>query len=135
MRPRPPDIKAYIGTNYTAPRMVFAASGAVEHDMMVDLVGKHFGEVPTEPSGLPFEDSPSLFSGSDLRDFNDEMDAGHFALAFEGRKWTDPDVFTLMPLEPKIEQNFDRVFSSVLVAKLYTILLSNPKEALPAKLA
>ena len=31
-----------------------------------------------------------------VRDYNDDMDCGHFALAFEGLSWTDPDVFTLM---------------------------------------
>ena len=31
-----------------------------------------------------------------MRDYNDDMDCGHFALAFEGLSWTDPDVFTLM---------------------------------------
>ena len=30
------DIKSYIATHYTAPRMVFAASGAVEHDQIVE---------------------------------------------------------------------------------------------------
>ena len=33
------DIKTYINTHYTAPRMVFAASGAVEHDQVVAGVG------------------------------------------------------------------------------------------------
>jgi len=91
------DIKDYIATHYTAPRMVFAASGAVDHDQLVDLASEHFGSVPTEPPpGLTFEDSPSLFSGSDIRDFNDDMETAHFALAFEGLKWTDPDIFALM---------------------------------------
>jgi len=91
------DIKNYITTHYTAPRMVFAGSGAVEHDMLVDLVGEHFGSVPTEaPPGYVFQDSPSLFTGADVRDYNDDMATAHMALSFEGLKWTDPDVFSLM---------------------------------------
>jgi len=91
------DIKNYITTHYTAPRMVFAASGAVEHNQLVDLCGEHFGGVASEaPPGYTYEREPSLFSGADVRDYNDDMDFGHFALAFEGLKWTDPDVFTLM---------------------------------------
>jgi len=91
------DIKAYIGTHYTAPRMVFAASGAVEHDALTTMVGDHFGDVPTEaPANLAYDDSPSLFSGSDVRDYNDDMETASFALAFEGLKWTDPDIFSLM---------------------------------------
>jgi len=60
-------------------------------------VGEHFGSVPSEaPPGYTIDHEPSLFSGSDVRDYNDDMELGHFALAFEGLKWTDPDVFTLM---------------------------------------
>ena len=62
------DVKAYIATHYTAPRMVVAASGAVEHDELVKLSGDYFGSVPTEaPAGLSFEYEPSLFSGGDVR--------------------------------------------------------------------
>lgn len=90
-------VRRYISTHYLAPRMVFAASGAVEHDQITDLVGTHFGGVPTEaPAGLTYEDSPSLFTGADVRDYNDDMETAHFALAFEGLKWTDPDIFSLM---------------------------------------
>lgn len=91
------DIKAYIATHYTAPRMVVAASGAVDHDELVKLSGDFFGKVLTEaPAGYAIEHTPSLFSGGDVRDYNDDMNVGHFALAFEGLKWTDPDIFTLM---------------------------------------
>merc|ERR1719310_2708698 len=91
------DIKQYIATHYTAPRMVFAASGAVDHAQLTDLVGEHFGGVPTEPAaGLTYDDAPSLFTGADVRDYNDDMPTAHFALAFEGLKWTDPDIFSLM---------------------------------------
>lgn len=79
------DIKNYIATHYTGPRMVFAASGAVEHNQLVDLCGEHFGGVATEaPAGYTYEREPSLFSGADVRDYNDDMELGHFALAFEG---------------------------------------------------
>jgi len=86
-----------VKTHYTGGRMVFAASGAVEHDELATLVGDHFGGVPAEaPAGYTFDYEPSLFSGADVRDFNDDMAEGHFALSFEGLKWTDPDVFALM---------------------------------------
>jgi len=91
------DIVSYIKTHYTAPRMVLAASGAVDHDQLVQLSGEHFGSVPTiAPEGLDFEYESSLFSGSDVRDHDDDMELGHFALSFEGLCWTDPDIFSLM---------------------------------------
>ena len=75
----------YIKTHYTAPRMVVAAAGAVDHDELVNLTGEYFGSVPTAPpAGYEFTDSPSLFSGSDVRDYKDDMPIASFALAFEG---------------------------------------------------
>ena len=48
------------------------------------------------PPGYEFEDTPSLFTGADVRDYDDDMPMAHFALAFEGLSWTHPDIFTLM---------------------------------------
>ncbi len=31
-----------------------------------------------------------------MRDYDDSMGSCHFAIAFEGLRWTDPDVFALM---------------------------------------
>ena len=79
------DITRYIKTHYTAPRMVLAAAGAVDHDQIVDLAGRYFGSVPTvAPVGYEYEDRASLFTGSDVRDFKEDAPHAHFALAFEG---------------------------------------------------
>ena len=91
------DIQRYVKTNYTAPRMVVAAAGAVDHGELVNAVGEHFGGVQeSAPPGYEFEDTPSLFTGADVRDYDDDMPMAHFALAFEGLSWTHPDIFTLM---------------------------------------
>jgi len=91
------DIVKYIKTHYTAPRMVVAASGAVDHDQLTNIVNDHFGGVPSvAPPGFEYEDLPSLFTGADFREYNDDLPVSHFAISFEGLKWTDPDVFTLM---------------------------------------
>ena len=79
------DIVKYVKTHYTAPRMVLAAAGAVDHDELATLAGDYFGGVPTvAPEGLSYEALPSLFTGSDVREYNDDMPLAHFALAFEG---------------------------------------------------
>ncbi|KAL1519473.1 hypothetical protein AB1Y20_022992 [Prymnesium parvum] len=102
------DIVNYVKTHYTAPRMVLAASGAVDHDQLVQLSAEYFGGVPkTAPPGFSFEYEASLFSGAEVRDHNDDMEVGHFALAFEGLPWTDPDVFGLM-LCQSLLGTFDR---------------------------
>ena len=91
------DIQRYVKTHYTAPRMVVAAAGAVDHGELVNAVGEHFGGVQeSAPPGYEFEDTPSLFTGADVRDYDDDMPMAHFALAFEGLSWTHPDIFTLM---------------------------------------
>ena len=92
------DIVRYVQAHYTAPRMVLAAAGAVDHDELHSLAEKHFSGVPAEaPAGLDGNtDAPALFSGADVRDYDDSLGATHFALAFEGLRWTDPDVFALM---------------------------------------
>jgi len=91
------DIVKYVKTHYTAPRMVLAAAGAIDHDELATLAGDYFGGVPTvAPEGLTYESLPSLFTGSDVREYNDDMPLAHFALAFEGLSWTHPDVFPLM---------------------------------------
>ena len=79
------DIVKYVKTHYTAPRMVLAAAGAVDHDELATLAGDYFGGVPqVAPEGLTYEALPSLFTGADVREYNDDMPLAHFALAFEG---------------------------------------------------
>merc|ERR1719238_2165339 len=91
------DIQRYVKTHYTAPRMVLAGAGAVDHDQLTDLAEKHFGGVPAlAPPGYDYEVEASLFSGADVRDYNDDMAEAHWAISFEGLKWTDPDIFSLI---------------------------------------
>ena len=50
------DIVKYVQTHYTAPRMVMAASGAVDHDQLANLAGDYFGNVQSgTPAGMEFE--------------------------------------------------------------------------------
>lgn len=59
------DLKSYIQTHYTAPRMVIAGAGAVNHEELCGLAGQHFGSLPTGSVGVHME--PALFTGSDYR--------------------------------------------------------------------
>lgn len=60
------DLVAYIQQHYTAPRMVVAAAGAVDHKQLCDLAAEHFGALPTAPKdGLQVSFDPALFTGSD----------------------------------------------------------------------
>lgn len=115
------DIIKYVKTHYTAPRMVVAAAGAVDHDELTKLAGDYFGGVPSiAPDGLSYESEASLFSGSDVRHYDDDMPLAHFALAFEGLSWTHPDVFTLMLCQSLLgvadKKNISGQFSSAPLA-------------------
>eukprot|EP00957_Ditylum_brightwellii_P007216 548253-Ditylum_brightwellii.AAC.1 len=43
------DLSGYINTHYTAPRMVIAGAGAIDHEELCGLAGEHFGSLPTAP--------------------------------------------------------------------------------------
>lgn len=60
------DLVDYIKTHYTAPRMVIAGAGAINHTQLCDLASEHFGEVPSAPAaGVDIAMDPAIFTGSD----------------------------------------------------------------------
>eukprot|EP00898_Chlorokybus_atmophyticus_P001223 jgi/Chlat1/2100/Chrsp17S02695 len=95
------DLADYIATHYTAPRMVVAASGAVDHDELVGLVEKAFNKLPTDPTTASdlVRKSPAFFTGSEVRIRDDDMPQLHFAIAVKGAAWTDPDSVPLMVMQ------------------------------------
>lgn len=93
----------YITTQYTAPRMVVAGAGAVDHDQLCDLAGRHFGSLPSTSGGETKTDAasyePAIFTGSDYRvKFNSE-DVGYMAVAFPTDSWTSEYAFPLMLMQ------------------------------------
>lgn len=92
----------YITTQYTAPRMVVAGAGAVDHDELCGLASECFGALPTEsPNALSSDSSyePATFTGSDYRvKFNSE-DVGYMAVAFPTDSWTSEYAFPLMLMQ------------------------------------
>jgi len=97
------DLVKYIQSHYTAPRMVLAGAGAVNHDQLVELGNKAFGSLPsTSPSASSFgaastlERAPSKFTGSLISERDDTLGLAHIALAIEGVGWSHPDYFTFM---------------------------------------
>jgi len=102
------DLSNYINTHYTAPRMVIAGSGAIDHEELCDLAGEHFGGLPTAPKGsMEVAMDPAVFTGSDIRVKFDSDDTAHIALAFEGASWTSEYAFPLMLLQTMLG-SYDR---------------------------
>ena len=59
------DLRKYVETHYTAPRMVLAAAGGVVHEEMVELAEQYFGGL--SPNHNAPSDVPKKFTGSDIR--------------------------------------------------------------------
>jgi len=102
------DLADYIATHYTAPRMVIAGAGAINHDELCGLAATHFGNVPKVPKGgVEVAMDPAVFTGSDIRVKFDSDDTAHVAFAFEGASWTSEYAFPLMLLQ-SILGSYDR---------------------------
>eukprot|EP00741_Cyanophora_paradoxa_P002140 tig00000553_g2075.t1 len=94
------DCLAFIREHYTAPRMVLAAAGAVDHDELVQLATKHFMSLPTDPAKVA--PAPAPFVGSEVRVRNDEMPELSFALAYKTCGWTHSDAVPLMVMQAMV---------------------------------
>merc|ERR1712166_892171 len=85
------DLRKYTDTHYTAPNMVFAGAGAIEHEQLVDLAGKSFDKLPAGTVGgsaVSTDVVEHKFTGSDARFVDQTMKDVHFAMAFETVGWT-----------------------------------------------
>ena len=95
------NLSAYIGTHYTAPRMVLVGSGAVDHDELVKLATNAFGGLSS--AGASVEElitaDPAHFTGSDVRIRDDDMPTVSFCVAFKGASWKSPDAVPLMVMQ------------------------------------
>mmetsp|Transcript_1161 Transcript_1161/g.1315 ORF Transcript_1161/g.1315 Transcript_1161/m.1315 type:complete len:463 (-) Transcript_1161:149-1537(-) len=105
------DLKSYISTHYTADRFVIAAAGAVDHNQLLQLTEKYFGNLPaTSSKELALTFDAALFTGSDKRIRYDTMGEAHIALAFQGASWTSEFAFPLMLMQT-ILGSWDRTSS------------------------
>lgn len=88
------DLLEYINTHYKGPRMVLAAAGGVDHSQLTQLADQYFGGLSSSHEGqVP---SPCKFSGSEVRQRDDEMPHAHIAVAVEGAGWANADNIPLM---------------------------------------
>merc|ERR1712013_334629 len=77
----------------TAPRIVLAAAGGVDHEHLVQLADHNFSALkPTTKEG---EYHPCPFTGSEVRMQEDQMPFAHVCMAVQGVSWTNPDYFGL----------------------------------------
>eukprot|EP00172_Hildenbrandia_rubra_P000953 Plantae.Rhodophyta-Hildenbrandia_rubra.ctg15456.p1 GENE.Plantae.Rhodophyta-Hildenbrandia_rubra.ctg15456~~Plantae.Rhodophyta-Hildenbrandia_rubra.ctg15456.p1 ORF type:complete len:502 (-),score=103.33 Plantae.Rhodophyta-Hildenbrandia_rubra.ctg15456:336-1841(-) len=97
------DLKSYVRTHYKPHRMVLAGAGDIEHEELVKMAEKLFGNMKADPNPVTAADlvaaNPSYLVGSDIRHRDDDMPLAHFAVAFESCGWAHPDAVSFMVLQ------------------------------------
>ena len=88
------DIAGYMRKNYAAGNVVVAATGNLDHDRVVDLVAKHFADLPSD---MPKTPAPGLYTGGEFREERD-LDQVHIVLGFPSVSYTDPDYYPTLLL-------------------------------------
>jgi processing peptidase subunit beta len=97
------DLVDFITTHYTAPRIVIAAAGDVEHKDIVKLSQSLFSSLPTSPpNGKKVVMTPAPFIGSDIYMRYDSHDKAHVAIGYRIGGWNDPDNYPLMVMQSMI---------------------------------
>jgi predicted Zn-dependent peptidase len=84
-------LRQYLARNYRGPNMVLAASGSVDHRMIVDEAQHLFASF-AEPS-RPAHESARFTGGTYIE--RQDLEQAHLALAFEGLPQCDPSLFSL----------------------------------------
>ncbi|MEI2386470.1 pitrilysin family protein [Breoghania sp. JC706] len=90
----PDSIREYLDTHYRAGGMVLSAAGKVDHDAIVELARKCFGQFPEGPgAGFP----SATYQGGESRRVRDLMEA-QLLLGFEGKPYKHPDYYAIQIL-------------------------------------
>ncbi|MFD1913142.1 M16 family metallopeptidase [Halodurantibacterium flavum] len=84
------DLRGFVAEHYGPGRMILAAAGAVDHDRIVAEATALFGHLPPTHDGQVV---PARFVTGERREMRD-LEQVHFAMAFEGPGYRDPEVHT-----------------------------------------
>ena len=79
----------YMRAHYSAPNIVFAAAGRVDHAKVVDLAERAFDSLPA-PREISAE--PARYVGGETRVPRD-VEQAHLVLGFDGFAYDDPDFY------------------------------------------
>jgi len=82
-------ISGYMKSRYYAPKMVLSASGAVEHDQLVDLAEGLFQDLSLDGAS---DMEAAQYSGGEYREERD-LEQVHFALSVPGVSYQDKDFY------------------------------------------
>jgi len=79
-------LTGYMRSHYGPEAMVVAAAGAVEHEALLDLVRRHFADLPASAPAAP---EASRYEGGEFREGR-ELDQVHIVLGFPSVPHGDP---------------------------------------------
>jgi predicted Zn-dependent peptidase len=79
----------FMQSNYSAPRMIVAAAGKLDHEELVSLAEKAFIDLP-EKDKLTYE--AAQYSGGQFRESRD-IEQAHIVLGFEGIPYESPEFY------------------------------------------
>jgi predicted Zn-dependent peptidase len=105
-------LRQYLARNYCGPDMVLAASGSVDHAMIVEEAQRLFGSFSASAGPAS---APARFRGGSYIERQD-LEQAHLALALEGLPQRDPALFSL------------QVFSNILGGGMSSRLFQEVRE-------
>jgi predicted Zn-dependent peptidase len=88
------DLRAFTAAHYAPERMILAAAGAVDHDALVKLAERLYGDMTP---GRPSTPEPARFVAGERRKTK-RLEQAHLALAFETPRQTDNDAIAAQVL-------------------------------------
>ncbi|AXI45732.1 peptidase M16 [Sulfitobacter sp. SK012] len=83
------DLQGFIGNHYGPEQMILSAAGAVDHDAIVALAEKLFGDMEPKPM---FDVNAAKFVGGEFRQAK-PLEQAHFALGFESPGYRADNIY------------------------------------------
>lgn len=87
----------YMSAHYTAPRMILAAAGRIDHDALVEMADRHLSALGYDggkAGATEVRPAPASYIGGEQRDIRD-LEQVHLAIGFSGIGYHDPDYYPL----------------------------------------
>ncbi|MBX9991861.1 M16 family metallopeptidase [Phreatobacter oligotrophus] len=87
----PDKLRAYMGRSYSAPRAVVSAAGAVDHERIVEAIGRAFEVLPKD---APPANEPARYRGG-ISTVARPLEQTNLVFGFEGMSYRDPDIYAV----------------------------------------
>lgn len=84
----------FMGSHYTAPRMILGAAGRLDHEALVKMVADHFAGFSGGAAADAIQPDPMRYTGGDHREAR-SLEQAHLIVGFDGLGYHDPDYYAL----------------------------------------